>query len=382
MKLILFVLLALVSAQSLQAQTQSLLSVYRFSNRDSPGPVETQKCLDGQEPSDVGKSASIVLGIQVWATVLPDSFSKGPLLAYCRTAPKSHAEAEGLALKDLHDKQFPTDSPLILWGEAFKYGDGVVVKTYLTVFREGAGKIGSQIWKISVRSGQERHTVAVDIPAWTYEFTPIVLGQDLPLETDEPTKYPVYKNPDGKKKLGVLGWAFTVEGRTGDYIVVSLPVKGTNQSQKGYVYAPVKSQKTNEVISFCSAVIRVFNQDWSGAVKLFENVVKYTDSPTTIRINAYLYMAIAREKKGDQKQSLALIESAYRLNPYDKVTVQYLCMSYLSRLARLSEKDAKGDQGRPIIKSIQDLVSKNDVLFSPEDPWLNQVREILASLGR
>jgi hypothetical protein len=370
MRILVIFLCLLVFTPNHHAQ-ETVISVLRF---NSSGAGE-------QGSGDVGNNVATNLGIQIWLTLfqtpIPKNFdNSGIYWATKITPPKTFTEAEELARNLMREGDL--DSPLILWGRAFQYGDGIVVKSYVSVLKYGTGeKIGINIWEATISKGQRQFTLAVDIPAWQYEFAPIVLRSDLPLEINDPTNYPLYEDSKGRKKIGPLGFEFEVKARIRDYIRVSLP-----GGKKGYIYAPNLSRKPNEVISFCGGVIRIFREDWAGALKFFNEVVNNNNAPTAIRINAYLYMAIARGKMGDQAKSLSLIEEAYKLNPYLKTTVQYLCLSHFVRLADVSSKDMQGAKAQQIIQAIQDVISKNRVLFAVDDPWILKAEQTLASIRR
>jgi hypothetical protein len=148
----------------------------------------------------------------------------------------------------------------------------------------------------------------------------------------------------------------------------------------GWIYLPELSKNPSEVVNFCGGIIRFLRNDWLGSVKLFEEVLNNSNAPTIIKIDSYLYMSMAFDKMHDEAKSLSLVTKAYNLNPYSKVTTQYLFMTYLTQLARVLRTDSNSVQAREIISSLQNVMSKNRVLFADNDRWIAQAERILNQL--
>ncbi len=73
----------------------------------------------------------------------------------------------------------------------------------------------------------------------------------------------MYGDLNGRSKIGTIGMKFEVTGRLGDYLTVTIEDKKRHiiEGKKGYIYAPKLSQKTNEVVSFSSGMIRFIRRE-------------------------------------------------------------------------------------------------------------------------
>ncbi len=345
--------------------------------------------------TDVGWKAASILGLQIWRTYSrrtekQSDFDNADFVFVGDARPKSYAEAESFA------RERKKSAHLVLWGSSSRYGDGIVVEANLMV-RKGAGKSdpGTNIWSVTIPTGKSSRTIAVDIPAWQYEFAPMILEPGLLKKFEEESR--------SLRRLDSRYWLRSDHMLVGIYSMKSTgsELKGSLDSGQvqailhegewsyvqmageghGWIYLPKLSQSPSEVVNFCSGIIRILRKDYAGAGELFQGVVKNNNSPTAVKIDSLLYMAIAHDKLRNHEKSFAMIAEAYRLNPYSRVTTQYLCMSYLASLSRLLSRDAGGADAQKIIRSIQEVVSKNKVLFAEDDPWVKQVEQVLAELA-
>lgn len=346
---------------------------------------------------DVGAKVASTLGLQMWRTYSTrtrnkKAFDNAVFTFDMERRPRNSEDAEALANKRKKDAQ------LVLWGKASQYGDGIVVEANL-LLRKGMGnnKLGTNIWSVEIPIGKKSHTVSVDVPGWQYEFAPIILDRNLIANFEADTRAFLrlssnYFIPRDHLSIGiysarsiaseVMGF-FSEENITaikhdGDWTFVNVEGRGT-----GWLYLPDLSRKPSEVVNFSSGIIRILRNDLPGAINLFQEVLKNNNSPTAIKIDSYLYMAIAYDKMHDQAKSFSMIAEAYKLNPYSKTTTRYLCMSYLSKLAGLlAQKNAEGTETKKTIESLQEVLAKNKILFAEDDSLIRQVEQVLADLTR
>jgi hypothetical protein len=288
-----------------------------------------------------------------------------------------------LPLKKLARTYKPIPFDLVLWGTATNYGEGIIVETNLLVRKDvGKRKLKTDIWIVTIPTGKSSRTISVDIPRWQYEFAPIVLDPKLVLKLDglsaghlqieiyqlQATSASVIANASSQPIRAIR--------HEGDWSYVNI-----GGPRFGYIYLPSLSQHPSEVVNFCSGIIRLLRKDWTGAISLFQDVLKNSNSPTAIKIDAYLYMATAYANMHDQAQAFSMAAAAYELNPYSKTSTQYLCMSYLQRLAELLSQGRPEAEVKRTAQSIQDLLSKNEILFAQDDQWIRQVKEVVAKVS-
>lgn len=344
---------------------------------------------------DVGAKAASTLGLQMWRTYSTQTrkkteFDNASFIFDFDHRPKNFEDVEALA------RRRKKNTNLVLWGKASEYANAIVVEANLSV-RKGAGKnrLGANIWSVVIPTGKNSHTIAVDVPQSEYEFAPIVLDPRLIVKFEREalnlmrgdSRY--FAVPE-RLNIGIYSMRSTLSELKGvfgaddiraisheaDWSYVEVEGKGT-----GWVYLPELSQKPSEVVNFSSGIIRAFRNDLRGAITLFEAVLKNDDAPTAIKIDSYLYMAMAYDRLGEEAKSFSMVAEAYKLNPYCKATTQYLCMSYLSKLARLLSQDKETTEAGKIAASVREVLSKNRVLFAEDDTWIRQVQQVLAELA-
>ena len=339
----------------------------------------------GRKLENIGWRAASIIGLQIWRTYStpsrPDLFDN----ALFRLDSQSHSpttipEVEKLARRY---KQIPFD--LVLWGTATNYGEGIVVEPNLLVRKDvGNRKLKTDIWTVTIPAGKSSHTISVDIPRWQYEFAPIVLDPKLVLRLHGLSaghlQIEVYQLQATSAQVIADASSVVIKAirHEGDWSYVNIG----GGPRFGYIYLPSLSQHPSEVVNFCSGIIRFLRKDWAGAISLFREVLKNSNSPTAIRIDAYLYLAVAYANMHDQTQAFSMAAAAYEMNPYSKVSTQYLCMSYLSRLAELLSQGRQEAEVKRTTQSLQDLLSKNEILFAQDDQWIRQVKEVVAKVSR
>ena len=330
--------------------------------------------------SSIGSRTALILGLQIWRTYSietksPYVFDNANIGYSTRVAPVDFAEVEVLA-KSLHKKP-----DLVLWGRASQYGNGIVVESNLWL-PAGLTKNdrGANVWSITIPRGAKSQTLSVDVPSRHYEFAPIVLDPALIKTNNSDSTYiNVYalKSTAAETIGDLASTRVQAKRHVGDWSEVIL----TDTHQSGWIYLPRLSENPSEVVNFCGAIIRFLRNDWSGSIKLFEEVLTNSNIPTDIEIDSYLYMSMAYDKLGDEAKSLSMVTKAYNLNPYSRVTTQYLFMTYLTRLARVSRIDPDGAQAKEIISSLQDVIARNRVLFADNDSWITQAEKIIEQLN-
>lgn len=359
MKFILPYLFILILSQIAVAQNKKICILFPMFKSQVSNPI------------NVGMRTSRILSLQVWRTLrkppqLNNSDSSGCTLPDYKETPQSYEEAEALSRRHENIK-------LVLWGKAFEYGNGIVVESNLSIINDERDKtLQSELWKAIITRAGRRQSVSVGIPEWRYQFAPIVLKSDILPEINSELQIKVYEQPNQDKFIGYLGSeGFTAVSHQGDF---------TKIAGRGWIYLPNISKDRSEVVHFCAGIIRILRKDWDGALEMFSKVINESNAPTSVKTDAYLYMAIAADKKDDRLTSLSFIEEAYRLNPYLQTTTKYYCMNHLAYLSRLNSQQLRSEDAKKSISAVRDILSKNKILFAENDKWIKSVEQFLAYL--
>ena len=106
--------------------------------------------------------------------------------------------------------------------------------------------------------------------------------------------------------------------------------------------------------------MRILRRDWQGASELFQRVVNNEHSPIPVKVDSYLYLAIAAANSG--ADPMPWVHNAYDLNPYSRDVLQYLCIAELAK-NQLKALSALLDTGKP--------------LYAADDPWFRHLRDYL-----
>jgi hypothetical protein len=103
--------------------------------------------------------------------------------------------------------------------------------------------------------------------------------------------------------------------------------------------------------------------------------VNNPNAPAGVKIDSYLYLAVAEDKLGGDFRGW--LKKAYDLNPYSKITVQYLCMSHLAALARMDQTDFQGSAGSNERHALNQIIEATKTLFATDDAWIRTLRSML-----
>lgn len=154
--------------------------------------------------------------------------------------PTSYAEAEALARKQTKD-----EPQIIVWGRAWRYGEGNVVEAFLSI-RNDAG-LSSDLWQVGMPDGT---VVSVGVPNRQIDFRPIVLRSDLLAELRDPAGLKLYASPTGGSVLGSAGDYFRALEQGPDSAEVVLP-----SQVQGWVRLRNLSRERSEVVQFSGALM-------------------------------------------------------------------------------------------------------------------------------
>jgi hypothetical protein len=324
----------------------------------------------------LAKNVQAVLHLMIWQTLRkaptpnPQKLDFGESIiewADYDLDSQSHSAAEKLA----------TDIKLqmTLWGNVLPYGDGVVVQTNLSIPRYDDGRIKQpEIWIVSLRAAGQDYRIEADIPRRYYEFAPIILTSEVVRTYSSPGAVKMYRNKDMiPPPIGILGDYFKAIRHEGDKVLVVSKNTGT-----GWIHLPKLSSQRNEVVDFAGGLIRVYRGDWDGAFDLMKRVIRNQQAPTTLKVDAYLFQALAKTRQG--KSPDEELRKAHELSPYSSAVVIYDIMNDLEQLSRdLLDSNEGGnvtEKAKSRARLIEDKVKENRYLFPENDVWLKSVIEV------
>ena len=320
------------------------------------------------EEAEIGKKVAIILNLQVWQTLrIPPTGSgrstKGTVIwDVTSKPPATYPEANALA------KSAQPDEPqIVLWGKAWHYVNQNVAEAFLLIRRDvERNPAGKAIWKASLPNGP---TFSVDVPHWQVDFAPIVLRADLLAELKDPAGLKLFADSRGTSVNGYVGDTFRALEQDREAAKVVTP-----DGRTGWVRLPELSKNPSEVVHFTGGLVRIFRQDWDGASQLFQRVVNNPHAPLSVRVDAYLYLAIcADQMSGDSYQ---WVRKAYELDPLSKAVIQYLCMSHFSAIAR-QKAGAENSNRTDRLRLLNEIAQQSKPLFPPQDPWFTKLTQYL-----
>jgi hypothetical protein len=318
--------------------------------------------------SEIGKKIGIILNLQIWnSLVVPSSGPGRNTLGRLRwdvysPPPTNAKEAERLALDYIENPQ------IVLWGRGWQYGTGYVVEAFLSIRSSASPRqLGFDLWSISFGS---ETSFSVDYPRSQTDFSPILLRSDLLPDLRDPSGLKLYVDANGRDTNGYVGHSFTAKERRLDTTKVKLL-----DGREGWIRLPNLSRERSEVVDFASGLIRILRQDWPNARKSFERVLSSARTPTMVRVDSNLYLAVIAYHL--REDPLPFVREAYKLDPYSKTNVQYLCMAHLAMIERMNATQRSGPMGAQALRDLMSIVDHHRTLFAKEDAWLNALRAFL-----
>lgn len=335
-------------------------------------------------PGELSAGVTTILQLQIWQTLraqAPENSGAGALGAgtvktgEARLPRLSHATAEAFG------RHARVLSQLVLWGTVQPYGNGAVVQAFLSAplygrlnerFYADFRTEQLEVWTVHLLVDGELVAFIQDMPRRRLSFEPIVLSAEAIDWYSRPDAWTLYDVNDPDRPIGKAGERISgIEQRPGGALVKSGGLVGV-------LRLPALSKQRSEVVDFVSALVRIFRGDWQGARELFALVVERNQAPTELRIDAYLYRAMANARLG--KSGYDDIAAARALNPYSVRVWRFAIMDKLAELSRLLEREVPAARSSALVEEIKALIDAGRPLFLREDPWLayvlRQVRRI------
>jgi len=328
-------------------------------------------------PKPLGIHVTTILYLNVFKTLRraptpnPENLSFGRGMIRWTTIKLSkqrHLEAEVMA----EDWRF--FAQLVLWGKAWEYGDGIVVQSYLSLPKYDDGRDRNlEIWKTRISVGEETFFFEADIPRRRIDFRPISLTKAFVHEYSSPVAMKIYSTVDLRNPIGRTGLKLKAVEVRGNI------VKVRSGEKVGWLQIPSISGKPSELTDFVGAMIRIYRGDWQGAFELFDNVTKSSTASASLKLDAFLLKARAKEELGENGD--AELEAAFKIDPYSRMVIAYRTMKWISDLKEAIIQSQESLIRQDVLR-IEGLLSKKKYLFHKGDPFLSKTYRFIETVRR
>lgn len=306
------------------------------------------------EGGALGSNVATVLNLKIWRTLRRRPIGGKVMWTTEPLSASSHGEAERCARNN--------NAQMILWGYAAPFVDKVLVQAFLSIPEyEDLRNEYPENWTVTLPNEDAPIDLSVSLPRRRYEFSSIVLDKQLVDRYTLPSALKLYSTKGGNTAVGDVGGSFTAGKHEGDYTFV-VPDGG----KAGWIHLP-KLDSEVEIINFAGGLMRLFRADYSGAIELLHKVSD-TAASTSLKIDALLLEVLAKAK---QKQDpISLIDAAIALNPHLQISIKFKVAALVSKY--MAHPGSK--QSREIAGLLENVISENEYLFSPDDKWLAAAR--------
>jgi hypothetical protein len=324
---------------------------------------------------ELGANITATLDLGVWATLrsrpVPNpenlDFGDGRVLWSMNTSERSIASVsekiEGDAKIDI-----------VLWGQAKQFGPDLVVTSYLLTRRlEDKDAPSGALWRVTF--GET--TVSLGTPRDFYALDPVTMDPGLVAKFQNPEALRICDTrtvecdgpPAGNHLVACQSdgnWVLVVtKGPCRDWT----PEKG---GARGWIYLQDLASRPNTIIAFTGAMVAYFRSDFEQAARMFASVSQSSENPA-IAEDAASLSAAAMSRRGEPGAA-TLIDQIRSENPYSRFPLRVAVMDALQRAAN-------GNMERERLQHLAAELEEKHALFEKEDPWLRDVRTILAGLG-
>jgi hypothetical protein len=318
--------------------------------------------FDGQ--ASLGRSVATIFQLQLSSglrkepTPNPLGLNFGTSSVFWDLDPKFDASHEAAELKA---RQVDTTAQLVLWGSVQPVGNSTVVTTYLTLPKyKDLRPTRHEEWSLQFKYRGAAFSFHVDIPQRYYAFEPVVLAKDFVEGYSTPDQLRLLAAPRSNRTIGVLGDNWTFLKHEGPYSQVQAGGK------TGWVHLPDLSKHKPEIIDFTGGIIRVYRADWAGALENLKAVVENKSSPTSIKVDALMFML--RAKSEINEDGSFEVGTLQKIAPASRRAIQYIAMYYFARCFA-QRNDCSQDA---IGGSLPALLLRAKHVFPPDDDWYGE----------
>lgn len=273
---------------------------------------------------------------------------------------QSHRSAEASA-------SFPSVfADIVFWGNVVELGEHLIVEPYLT--RTAISR------KRNIQP--EFLNAAFDVGGKTIDLSLANSSAFFDLEPFLVSREVISRHADYEKGIPIYGSATAPEPDTFindpvyfESITTEAALVRYHGNQRGWIRFPELSPEQLTMIDFGHGLINVLRGDWQSAEREFSTLVELPMLPNALRIDALIYLGIAREKLGED--GLPAFRQAWDLNAFNRDAAMFLMLGLV--------RDAY-EEGT-LSTEFSDVLEQSKKLFAQDDPWLRDLRHVADALG-
>lgn len=252
-------------------------------------------------------------------------------------------------------------SHIVMWGEAYRYSDGVVVETHLSLTPGLFGRPSRpELWEVRVPGLAE--SVRSELPREVYQLAPVTLGLEAAKHFSDFDGLTIYADRAFTRPIGRFRDIFRALRYESDAVYL------TSGGKTGYVPLPHLYDERNETVDFVAGYIRILRGDWPGAAQLFRNVLERPDLTRDVAMDSRIFLGLTEEKRG--RSGLRHFEEAAALNPYDRAAAAYVLQGLLAEAARRT-----GPGRAAMLATLDQRMEGARPLFPENGEWLPLLRQ-------
>ena len=153
---------------------------------------------------------------------------------------------------------------LVIWGQVYKYDDGVVVQLYLTLTPLiKKRQVRPELWTLTLKDGRDQPVrLELDIPGQFYQFEPMLLAPEAILAFADPQGMPLYSDRQGGEVIGRVGEVMQFLEIHDDTLLIA------SGDLQGWVRTVPLSRQRSEAIDFSEGMVRLLRGDWGGRARV------------------------------------------------------------------------------------------------------------------
>jgi hypothetical protein len=295
------------------------------------------------------------------------------------------------------DRARRAGAELVLWGEAWPYGNDVVVQSFLGVAAAPTGlPLSARLGEFEIdypfdADGQwvaweleagGRTIRILGLPSDAYELPPIVFDAQALANFASFQNMPVYDCGEtpcpnaaatSRREVARTGSNLRALQHVREWTLIALPAgtRPAGEPSEGWIELPILD--AGEGMRYIGGLVHFMRGNWHRARIAFEAVAQDPGAVVGLRRDAALLLAATDYRLdascGRCAEAIALAKT---FNPHARATAQFEVTAALAT-ALSSNDDA-------VYRALLDRLASDAVLFPPNDPFTNDMTAVLTSL--
>ena len=258
---------------------------------------------------------------------------------------------------------------LVIWGSITQLHDGFVVEPYVTrtpISRKR--KVQPEILTARFHTARGEYDVSLANTAAFFDLEPFTVAGSIVEHYENYTHgIPIYPTEHASEPK-----AYTNDVTSFLEVKENAVRVGYGANHEGWIRFIKLGREDLSMIHFSHGLIRVLRGDWRSAVESFTNLTKFSSLPNGLRVDAHIYLGIARYKLG--QSGLEEFRRAFMLNAFDKDAASFLFLGLLL--------DYYQNRDPSLLAELDIHISKSQILFSETNRWFSDMRQLVAEFRR